>query len=220
MEKTELLLQMMEHPHEYTHEQWEELLEDEECRLLYSLLSKTKSAASANENDSRLTEEDVDKEWKRLAHEYPVKAQVVTLWRKVAAVFIGVLLVSGIAIATISTGFFGFRSTNGHSAAVNNAKESRTIVAADTIRKDTIAVPAVKLFDNVPLENILAELSNHYHINVVYRNEEVKQLRLFFEWNPSYPIGKVVEMLNHFKTLQFQLEENQLIVEPQSTTEP
>lgn len=52
MEKTELLLQMMEHPHEYTHEQWEELLEDEECRQLYSLLSKTKSAASANENDS------------------------------------------------------------------------------------------------------------------------------------------------------------------------
>ena len=86
--------------------------------------------------------------------------------------------------------------------------------------RDTIAVPAVKLFDNVPLENILAELSNHYHINVVYRNEEVKQLRLFFEWNPSYPIGKVVEMLNHFKTLRFQLEENQLIVEPQSTTEP
>ena len=60
MEKTELLLQMMEHPHEYTRGQWEELLEDEECRLLYSLLSKTKSAASANENDSRLTEEDVD----------------------------------------------------------------------------------------------------------------------------------------------------------------
>ena len=85
MEKTELLLQMMEHPHEYTHEQWEELLEDEECRQLYSLLSKTKSVASANENDSRLTEEDVDKEWKRLAHEYPVKAQVITLWRKVAA---------------------------------------------------------------------------------------------------------------------------------------
>ena len=220
MEKTELLLQMMEHPHEYTHEQWEELLEDEECRQLYSLLSKTKSAASASENDSRLTEEDMDKEWKRLAHEYPAKAQVVILWRKVAAVFIGVLLVSGIAIATISTGFFGSRSTNGHPAAGNNAKVSRTVVAADTVRKDTIAVPAVKLFDNVPLENILAELSNHYHINVVYRNEEVKQLRLFFEWNPSYPIEKVVEMLNHFKTLQFQLEENQLIVELQSTTEP
>ena len=33
MEKTELLLQMMEHPHEYTRGQWEELLEDEECRL-------------------------------------------------------------------------------------------------------------------------------------------------------------------------------------------
>ncbi|MCI6161141.1 MAG: DUF4974 domain-containing protein [Prevotellaceae bacterium] len=220
MEKTELLLRMTEHPQKYSQRQWEEILEDEECRQLYALLAKAKSTVAAHENDSRLTEEEMEKEWKRLDGEYPVKARAVAIWRKAAAASVGVLLVSGIAIATISTGFFGFRSTSGHPSVANDEKGARTIAVADTARRDTVAEPQTKLFDNVPLETILAELSSRYRIDVVYRSEELKQLRLFFEWKSSYSIEKVVEMLNHFKTLHFRLEGNRLMVEPQSIAEP
>ena len=43
MNKTDLLLQMMEQPQHYTAEEWQEILADEECRELYTLMSKTQS---------------------------------------------------------------------------------------------------------------------------------------------------------------------------------
>lgn len=42
MNKTDLLLQMMEQPQHYTAEEWQEILADEECRELYALMSKTR----------------------------------------------------------------------------------------------------------------------------------------------------------------------------------
>ena len=44
MNKTELLFQMMEQPQLYTAEEWQEILSDEECREIYTLMAKTKSA--------------------------------------------------------------------------------------------------------------------------------------------------------------------------------
>ena len=38
MNKTDLLFQMMEQPHAYTDQQWQEILADEECRELYTLM--------------------------------------------------------------------------------------------------------------------------------------------------------------------------------------
>ena len=35
MNKIDLLLQMMEQPHQYTADQWQEILADDECRELY-----------------------------------------------------------------------------------------------------------------------------------------------------------------------------------------
>ena len=52
MNKTDLLFQMMEQPKRYTAEEWQEILADDECYELYTLMSKTQSAidgANANE---------------------------------------------------------------------------------------------------------------------------------------------------------------------------
>ena len=35
MNKTEQLLKMLEHPEQYSEQQWQEILADEECRELY-----------------------------------------------------------------------------------------------------------------------------------------------------------------------------------------
>ena len=44
MNKTDLLFQMMEHPHAYTDQQWQEILMDEECRELYTLMVRKSRA--------------------------------------------------------------------------------------------------------------------------------------------------------------------------------
>ena len=69
MNKTDLLLQMMEQPQHYTEEEWQEILADEECRELYTLLSKTQSAIDAARADKEVTDDMIDAEWQRLSHE-------------------------------------------------------------------------------------------------------------------------------------------------------
>ena len=44
MNKTEQLLKMLERPEQYTERQWQDILADDECRELYSLMAKTRSA--------------------------------------------------------------------------------------------------------------------------------------------------------------------------------
>ena len=92
MNKTDLLFQMLEQPQAYTEQQWQEMLSDEECRELYTLMAKTQSAFYAQKE---IDEETIDAEWKRLTVPSGRK------WLRVAAMFIGVLLISGIAIAAI-----------------------------------------------------------------------------------------------------------------------
>ena len=75
-----------------------------------------------------------------------------------------------------------------------------------------------KLYDNVPLEQMLTELSTFYHIKVEYRTEAARNIRLFYQWKPDYSIEKVVEMLNNFEWLNLEIENNTLYVS--SNTEP
>ena len=67
MNKTDLLLQMMQQPQEYTAEEWQETLVDRECRELYTLMSKTQSAIDAAHTDDEVTDEMIDAEWQRLS---------------------------------------------------------------------------------------------------------------------------------------------------------
>ena len=96
MNKTDLLLQMMEQPHRYTAEEWQEILSVVECRELYTLMSMTLSAVDAARADKEVTDEMIDGEWQRLS-----SVQSSFQLRKFAAMFVGILMLSGIAFAAI-----------------------------------------------------------------------------------------------------------------------
>ena len=51
-------------------------------------------------------------------------------------------------------------------------------------------------------------------MEVVYRTDDVRSLRLFYQWEPEYSLDKVVEMLNTFEAFSIRHEGNRLIVEP------
>ena len=88
MSKTELddklakVLDATEHPEQYTDEQLEELFRDEEC------------AAAETHTES---EADIDAEWQRIADRH--KSRMIL--RKVAAVIIAVIVMSGISYAAV-----------------------------------------------------------------------------------------------------------------------
>ena len=210
MNKTELLLQMMEQPQHYTAEEWQEILADEECRELYTLMSKTQSAIDAARADKEVTDDMIDAEWQRLSHEkHEGKYEKYSLL-KFAAMFVGVLMLSGIAFAAIHIASYYNAPEEQDTEVVKNSQSSNS--CPQLAEPDTIATPQPKLYDNVPLGEIFEELSACYHVKVVYQNEDAPRLRLFYQWKPEYTLEKVVEMLNNFEWIQIQTENDTLFI--------
>ena len=140
--------------------------------------------------------------------------------KKFAALLIGILMLSGIAYAAIRIIRTGGRS-NGEdlNSPTQEMRGANSQQQPPQHPRDTLAV-LPKLYDNVPLEQILSELSATYHIQVDYHDDASRRLRLFYQWKPEYTIEKVVEMLNHFETLQLRLEDDTLRVSSTVTAQP
>ena len=174
MNKTDLLLQMMEQPQHYTAEEWQEILADEDCRELYTLMSKTQSAIDAARADQEVTDDMIDAEWQRLSDEkQEVRSRKYSLL-KFAAMFVGVLMLSGIAFAAIHIASYYNAPEEQDSEVVKNSQSSNS--CPQLAEPDTIATPQPKLYDNVPLGEIFEELSACYHVKVVYQNEDAPRL--------------------------------------------
>jgi len=214
MNKTDRLLQMMEQPQRYTADEWQEILADNECRELYMLMSKTQSAIDAACADEVVTDEMIDAEWQQLKQ--PHSSRQFSVMYKYAAMFVGILMLSGLAYAAFH--IVSHKETPKEQPTKAVAHAQRTTINAQVEKSDTIVVPQPKLYDNVPLGEILEEMSDYYHVKVVYRNEDASRLRLFYQWKPEYSLEKVVEMLNNFEWLQLELENDTLFVS--SKTEP
>jgi hypothetical protein len=216
MNKTDLLFQMMEEPHRYTAEEWQEILADDECRELYTLMSKTQSAIDAACADEEVTDDIIDAEWLRLGSGKQEIRSKKYSFLKVAAMFVGILMLSCMAYAAI----YVVRHAANVERASNTPTENRRIIKShqQIVEADTIAVPQPKLYDNVPLGEIFKELSGYYNVKVVYQNEDAPRLRLFYQWKPEYTLEKVVEMLNNFEWIQIQTENDTLFI--RTTTIP
>ena len=151
-------------------------------------MAKTKSAF---DSQKEIDDKTIDVEWKKLT------LSSRRNWLRVAAMFIGILMLSGIALAAIHI--------SRHVYGNHDAGELQT-VEADSISTEP------KLYDNVPLGEIFQDISNHYNVKVVYQNEDAPRLRLFYRWKPEYTLEKVVEMMNNFEGIQIQAENDTLFI--------
>lgn len=202
MNKNELLFQMMEQPQLYTAEEWQEILSDEECREIYTLMAKTKSAF---DSQKEIDDKTIDVEWKKLT------LSSRRNWLRVAAMFIGILMLSGIALAAIHISRHVYGN---HDAGELQSPTQETRISnsnQQTVEADSISTEP-KLYDNVPLGEIFQDISNHYNVKVVYQNDDAPRLRLFYRWKPEYTLEKVVEMLNNFEWIQIQAENDTLFI--------
>lgn len=226
MNKTDLLLQMLEHPHDYSAAEWQQILEDDECRELYELMAKTRGALNAARACEQLTDEQIDAEWQRLESEMQkVKRKPsdehphlrfsfsIGRFRRIAAVFIAALMLSGIALAAIH-----IVRQQAADKAKTTAQEMPTtashqsVVSADTVRTDTAAVAETVVFDNVSLDSIAKRIAAYHHLPMEIENDEARQLRFYYAWNQKDGLQEVVEKLNMFEHVTMVVENGKLIV--------
>jgi len=204
-DKIRLLLDMHEHPENYTDEQLAAMLDDEMLEQL----------ATAKRAMTDVPEPDVDAEWQRFeqAHFALVKNR---RWLKVAAIFLGVIMLSAFTYAAIHA--------VRHST-VDKAKEPIEDVVTATQPEstvgprlgvaDTAAVVEAEpiVFDNQPLDQMLEQIAPHYSMQVEFRNEDARALRFYFVWQPDEDLDAVLERLNLFESVNISKEGNAIVVE-------
>ena len=207
MDKSELLFQMMEHPERYSDEQWSEVLADDECKELYTMLSKIQSAIEVES----IGKQQIDREWDKFLVNHDARSNSLH-WQRMAAVAAIAIVCVGLAIAAVYTHFFSTNDTcKRPTPTVENATATTkpaTISGQDVQTEE----PQSHLYDNVTLEQIINDMSAYYDVQVEWRSDEARDLRLYYQWEPSFTLDMVVDMLNSFEAINITREGDKIII--------
>ena len=209
------LLEMLDNPEAYTEQEIQDIINrdedtreinrDEDTRETYRMMAEAKRSSRQHQANKPI---DVDAAWQKFNQKIQPQQHSFG-WMKIAASFIGVLLVSGIAFAAIQIVRYTQQHTPKTEEVINTPK-SANVTPADTLTTDTIATPQPII--NIPLEKMLPEIAAHYDAKVTFVNDEARQLRFHFMWHPQKGIEKVVSDLNQFERLNITLNDNQITV--------
>ena len=218
MDKIERLIQMMDKPDRYSKAEWQEMLDDKDCQEYYRLMCDTAAALNdSSRSDNQQTDKTATEEaLLRFQHRYMPAHYRIPLWRKVAAIFIGLLLVSGMTFATVAI-VRHHRAAERKEMAVKPTRRACATTTLATARDTTKVKPqtadGIKQFINVPVGNILNEMAAYYELKVDVRSSQAARIRLYFNWNKQYGAPQVVEQLNQFGHIHITLNGKELILE-------
>ena len=200
------LLDMHEHPENYTDEQLAAMLGDETQQHL----------ATAKRAMTDIPEPDVDAEWQRFEKEHLNAPVENRRWFKVAAMIVGVLMLSAFTYAAVQA--VQHRAKDKPQEKIENVapiatKESSEVGPRRGVADTVEEVVAPVVFDNQPLGQMLEGIASRYGKQVEFRNEEARDLRFYFELHPGEDLNSVVERLNMFDRLSVSIEGNTIVVE-------
>lgn len=216
----EQFLELQEHAEQMTDEQSQQALNDPDMHELLEQMAFTKRTLKYQELQSELP--NAEAEWQAFASKHYSGGKSthdrslfgMMRFSKIAATFIGVILAIGVSFATI------------HMIKMANNPKPQTVqkeqpvsskpsasLREDTVENDSTVTMESIVFDNVPLEKILTEIANYYHVEVSLQNDDVRHLRFYFVWKAEDGLDHAIEKLNRFESLEIRLEDNMIIVE-------
>lgn len=212
MDKYDLVLDIIEHPENYTSEQLAELLGEPEMREIYNLLCKTDSAIEASRDI------DVDAEWEGFAQKPGRRPRLSFLWRGSRAASIAAIV--GSSVVAVAAGIAVTVAVVTHKP--EPVAEEATVVATalpaateaiitpvDTVRTASESM----MFENEPLDAIMKEVAAAYGVEVKFNDKEVASLHLYYKLDTSLPLNEVVEQLNTFEQINIKQDGNILNID-------
>lgn len=168
--------------------------------------------------DKKIGMPDVDAEWKKFEQEnrslFGGNRREFPL-RKIAAILVAALMLTGLSYAAVRTSFFTQRweapasSTQRESVLTEapHASRGKDSSQSGELEKDHV------LFDNVRLDSILMQIAPHYKVESYLIGKELQEIRILFKWNKKHSLDEVLQRLNGFERFRIRREENKLIVE-------
>lgn len=216
MDKIDRLLDALENPGNYSTVEIEELLHDPETKEILDLLDKTKASLHPVQTP------DVDQEWEKFKNNHQNLADEKTakdfpfrlsgfFSRKVAAIIaIAIVSISAVAaIVGISISYLNPKSPDSDTTPLEKeiyVVENQT----DSIKKIPASEPTpveIVIFDNEPLDLIMAQIGDYYRYKIEFKDDSIKSLRLYYRWKQEESIEEVVESLNNFEQIHLVIED-------------
>ena len=186
--KKEDQIRMLLHPEDYKDEQLDQMLEE-----------------------THINVPDANEEWERFVGERrKTRCEKFSLM-KIAATFVGVLMLSGIAYAAIH--FIGGSS--------QKVQEPQTVITDNAQRPTSEAQPTgdnstelkTVVYENLELVTILNDIAKFYQVETVYKKEDTKHIRLYFTWDKQLKLDDIIDLFNKFERFHIIQENQKLIVE-------
>ncbi|MBM6992235.1 MAG: DUF4974 domain-containing protein [Prevotella sp.] len=209
------LLDALDHPENYTDDELQRLLQDDELRATYELMSHTSSAHEYQQTSDKLPDEELDRQWDHIAHH---SATAPRRRYRMAAAVAGILLVSGIALAAIHI----VRTTRHSSPAPAPQTVTTTTLHSDTLKpaaQDSLPAgegrgeSSPHQYDNTSLLDIVHDMGEYYHVRVACHNDEAARLRLRFLWERSQSVEQAVETLNTFDHVELTFADSTITIQ-------
>ncbi len=213
----DLLLDALEHPENYSDAEVEQILADPEAREVYDILRKTADASAP------VPEINLDEEWRRFEAKQPKRSPIILRWlsfmasRNAAAVIIA--LVGTIAVVAATIGVTHYFISNKEMAQTEQTEPQKqtaithsNVASTDTIPDETTPLPETIVFKGENFERILEDIAGYYGATVKFDQDAAKSLQLYFEWDQSLPLDKIVEQLNNFEQIDITLTDKVLTV--------
>lgn len=207
--KTNLLLRMMEQPEQYTEEQWRDVLSNDECRELYTMMALTQGAMDAAQADAALTDEAIAEEWEKTYLQQTHPRHTHLRWPfRIAAIFLVAAFLGGLAWAlspilkTFPYGWFNPKGEEPRYSEVTTPLSPGGGWEGD--------------FSDVRLDSILSVVSAHYGKAVCFLDTAAQGLRLSTMWNSEDSLSVFIATLNEFDGLVLKDERDTIFVESET----
>ena len=188
-DKLMTLLRLMDEPEAMTEAQLQELLSDEEVRKAYDVMADYKKVYQREKLHTPT-----------LPSRHGQIAQRRGWIYRIAAVFLGAVLLCGLAWAIIPH-IISSHTDSPQPAQVNTPLLGRG-GGGSSVR-----------FDDVRLDSILTVVSAHYGKAVSFRDEEAKGMKFIMTWDPDRPLSDFIDGLNLFDGLRLTLQRDTIFVE-------
>lgn len=193
------LFDMLDNPAAYSEQEIHDIINcDEETRETYHLMVEAKRSSHWKLFHQSV---DVDAAWQRFEQKHYPQQRPLHHWMRIAASFIGILFISGIAFAVI-------HFVRNHSVELQAPQTEETNIE---LANQEVAAPV--RFDDVRLDSILTVVSAHYGKAVSFRSEEAKGMKFIMAWNPDSSLTSFIDGLNMFDGLLLTIQQDTIFVE-------
>ena len=155
------------------------------------------------------TKDIIDEEWTKFEAEH-FRGERLPL-RKIAAMIVGILMLSGIAYAAVQ--MIRSQETGGRSQETVAVANSQLSTPNSQLAEQDSTLTKPVVYEDAELVNILNEIATFYQVEPVFKNEDIKHVRLYFTWDREKTIDDIIDTFNKFERIHISRENKKLIVE-------